>query len=93
LAAGLTDDRIAAGILLDLLDGAELRDAAPDGLAEAERGALRRALLRNRGNVTATARDLGLSRATIKRKLRDHGLSRSRPEAAEARGGAKAAHP
>ncbi|WP_439527911.1 GAF domain-containing protein [Pannonibacter sp.] len=39
-----------------------------------ERAALRRALARARGNVSAAARDLGISRATIYRKLAQHGL-------------------
>lgn len=74
---GLNDAGIRAGILLDALEGGE---GQRDGLVDAERGSLRRALLRSRGNVSAAARDLGISRATMKRKLRDHGLSPRRPE-------------
>ncbi|MCA1953463.1 MAG: sigma-54-dependent Fis family transcriptional regulator, partial [Hyphomicrobiales bacterium] len=46
----------------------------PDGLASAERASLQRALARARGNATAAARNLGISRATLYRKLREFGL-------------------
>lgn len=39
-----------------------------------ERAALRRALARAHGNVSAAARDLGISRATMYRKMAQHGL-------------------
>ncbi|MEW6641362.1 MAG: GAF domain-containing protein [Pseudomonadota bacterium] len=49
---------------------------APEGIADAERSALRRALARADGNVSAAARSLGLSRATLHRKLARLGLQR-----------------
>ncbi|MFI5407764.1 GAF domain-containing protein [Kaistia sp. UC242_56] len=48
-----------------------------DGLRHAERIILERALLRSGGNVTAAARQLGVSRATLHRKLGKLGLERS----------------
>lgn len=46
------------------------------GLRQAERAILERALVRSDGNVTAAARALGLSRATVHRKLAKYGLQR-----------------
>lgn len=63
-----------------ILDGCcvtDLFDAGEDGLAEAERGVLRRALVRQNGNVTAASRVLDVSLATMKRKMRQYGLRRS----------------
>lgn len=48
----------------DLLD-----ERAADGFEEAERAVISRALARSGGNVSAAARALGLSRATLHRKL------------------------
>ena len=45
-------------------------------LDEAERGVLQRALARAEGNVSAAAKSLGVSRATLHRKIRRAGLSR-----------------
>ncbi|HEV7284523.1 MAG TPA: helix-turn-helix domain-containing protein [Kaistia sp.] len=47
-----------------------------DGLRHAERIILERALSRSGGNVTAAARQLGVSRATLHRKLGKLGLER-----------------
>lgn len=46
-------------------------------LGQAERGVLSRALARVDGNVSAAARDLGISRATLHRKLARLGLRRA----------------
>ncbi|CAN5339971.1 helix-turn-helix domain-containing protein [soil metagenome] len=71
LALKITDARIAAQLpAADLLG----RPAETD-LMEAERGAVRRALARSGGNVSAAARALGLSRATLHRKLNRLGLA------------------
>ena len=68
----ITDERIAAQLpASDLL--APAADADTD-LHEAERGAVRRALARSGGNVSAAARALGISRATLHRKLHKLGL-------------------
>jgi transcriptional regulator of acetoin/glycerol metabolism len=50
----------------DLLGG----DSRHERLGDAERGALQRALLRSGGNVSAAAHALGMSRATLHRKLK-----------------------
>lgn len=71
LSLSITDERIAAQLpASDLLTpgGAEI------DLLEAERGAVRRALARTGGNVSAAARALGVSRATLHRKLHRLGL-------------------
>lgn len=66
LAHRLTDERLARPFpAADLLALPEPADA----LAEAERGAIRRALGRTGNNVSAAARLLGISRATLHRKL------------------------
>jgi transcriptional regulator of acetoin/glycerol metabolism len=49
-----------------------LGEGADDGFDEAERAVIARALARTNGNVSAAARDLGLSRATLHRKLNRH---------------------
>jgi len=52
------------------------RDGAlPPDLAEAERGVILRALARAGGNVSAAAKALGFSRATLHRKLNRLGIS------------------
>ncbi|MNX94643.1 DNA-binding transcriptional regulator DhaR [compost metagenome] len=71
LSLSITDERIAAQLpASDLLTpgGVEV------DLLEAERGAVRRALARTGGNVSAAARALGVSRATLHRKLHRLGL-------------------
>lgn len=66
LALAITDERIAAQLpASDLLAPGE----GQADLLEAERGAVRRALARSGGNVSAAARALGVSRATLHRKL------------------------
>ena len=50
--------------------------AAPEDLDGAERAALQRALARAGGNVSAAAQALGISRATLHRKLKRLGLPR-----------------
>jgi len=77
LELGVTDARIAAQLpAADLLTGGEAQaDLQKAELEDAERGAIRRALARANGNVTAAARLLGVSRATLHRRLGRLGLS------------------
>lgn len=74
-AYGLTDELLAhpfpAGDILALEP-----DGPAESLATAERGAVQRALSRARGNVSAAARLLGISRATLHRKIARLGLDR-----------------
>jgi transcriptional regulator of acetoin/glycerol metabolism len=68
LALKIDDAMIQSGIpASDLLS--ETRDDRSADLLEAERAALRRALARNNGNVSLTAQMLGISRATLHRKI------------------------
>jgi len=46
-------------------------------LAEIERDHIQRVLTRHRGNATAAARQLGISRTTLWRKLREYGIART----------------
>ena len=46
-------------------------------LAEVEKDHIRRVLALHRGNATSAARQLGISRTTLWRKLREYGLSRT----------------
>jgi transcriptional regulator of acetoin/glycerol metabolism len=71
LAFGIGD-----GLLLQPLPAADLvgETQRGDDLSEAERAALRRALARVDGNVSAAAHSLGISRATLHRKLNRFGL-------------------
>jgi len=60
-------------------DGAAAAPGDRDGwsLAEVEKDHIRRVLTRHRGNATAAARQLGISRTTLWRKLREYGLRRT----------------
>ncbi|MCM2291225.1 GAF domain-containing protein [Allorhizobium sp. BGMRC 0089] len=72
LSLGIDDKRIALG--LPAADALKEQDASAEDLREAERSALRRALSRTGGNVSQAAQLLGISRATIHRKLKRFGL-------------------
>ncbi|ESX99688.1 helix-turn-helix domain-containing protein [Mesorhizobium sp. LNJC405B00] len=76
--------RLALGITQQCLDkpmpAADLlgwAESGPEVLAEAERGVLQRALARADGNVSAAAHALGISRATLHRKLNRLDVHRS----------------
>lgn len=73
LALSITDERIAAQLAASDVLGA---GCVETDLLEAERGAVRRALALNGRNVSAAARALGVSRATLHRKLHRLGLTR-----------------
>lgn len=76
MALRIDDARIAAQLpAVDVL--ALSSDGAEAELIEAERGVVRRALARSSGNVSAAARALGVSRATLHRKLHRLGLTDS----------------
>ncbi len=68
----LTPERLARPLLAADVLGAETSFATD--LREAERAILERALIRSDGNVTAAARALRMSRATLHRKLSKYGL-------------------
>lgn len=70
---GLTEATLGAGVI-----AGDLFNQSVDTLLGAEYSVLRRWLIRNGGNVTASARDLKISRATIKRKISAHSLERDR---------------
>jgi transcriptional regulator of acetoin/glycerol metabolism len=76
LALGITDASIAAQLPASDIIALE-REASAAELEEAERGAVRRALSRAGGNVSAAARALGVSRATLHRKLNRLGVAHS----------------
>jgi transcriptional regulator of acetoin/glycerol metabolism len=70
------DKGMPAGMLIKGMTHAV--DDTVDAFAEAERGVLYRALAETDGNVTAAAERLGISRATLHRKLKKMGLDRHR---------------
>jgi transcriptional regulator of acetoin/glycerol metabolism len=71
-ALGITDARLARPLpAADLL-----QDARREDLGSAERAVLARALARAGGNVTAAAAALGISRATLHRKLKRDPVTR-----------------
>ena len=70
-SAGLSESPIH-----DAGDQAHVNGRDGWSLAEVEREHIRRVLARHRGNATAAARQLGISRTTLWRKLREYGLSR-----------------
>lgn len=72
-ALKLDDQRIAQGLpAADAL--LESRGDASSDLDDAERAALRRALSRTNGNVSQAAQVLGISRATLHRKMKRYSL-------------------
>lgn len=73
-AYGLTDEQLGRPVNDLLAPSAEPRSG--DDLLAAERGAVQRALSRADNNVTAAARLLGISRATLHRKIVRLGLAR-----------------
>ena len=76
LSLGITDAQIAAELPApDVLASGRPADDAE--LIAAERGAVKRALARTNGNVSAAAKLLGVSRATMHRKLARLGLARA----------------
>ena len=79
-AARLTDQMIQWGASAsDLMAGPE--GAGRSDLVEAERGAVKRALSRSGGSVSAAARELGVSRATLHRKMKRLDLHRPSKDA------------
>jgi transcriptional regulator of acetoin/glycerol metabolism len=70
---GLTDESLSKPLPASDVLG-QHADAERD-YATAERGAIQRALARTGGNISAAATDLGISRATLHRKLKRLGLS------------------
>lgn len=73
-ACGITDTMLERALPAQqvLCEAAEA-----EGLRLAERGAVHRALARTSGNVSAAAAALGVSRATLHRKMRRLGISRA----------------
>jgi transcriptional regulator of acetoin/glycerol metabolism len=71
---GLDDQRLAAGLPAADLLKEEATEPSAD-LLEAERAALRRAITRNNGNMSRTAMSLGISRATLHRKVKRLGVN------------------
>ncbi len=67
---GLTDNFLARPVADVLANGRQASD-----LRAAERAELQRALARTDGNVSAAARELGIGRATLYRRMRRVGLS------------------
>ena len=74
-ACGITDAMIERGIPAQLLLEPQQEDG--EDLRRAERGVLQRALARCGGNVSVAARTLGISRATLHRKLHRAGLAKA----------------
>ena len=67
LASGLTAESLKKPRpVSDVLAGSDVK---PDDFADAERSVIQRALARTNGKVAAAARELGISRATLHRKL------------------------
>lgn len=74
LLLGITESGLRSGV--PAMDLQKQESFSDDTMARAERGTLRRALARTSGNVSASARALDISRATMKRKLKQFNLRR-----------------
>ncbi|MCB8877744.1 GAF domain-containing protein [Acidisoma silvae] len=71
---GVSDNALRDGI-----PAADLQSAVMvgyDTIAKAERGTFRRAMARSKGNISASAKSLEISRATMKRKVKQYDLRR-----------------
>jgi transcriptional regulator of acetoin/glycerol metabolism len=76
LMSGLTEAAIRKGVpAADLQPGMIAFD---DTIANAERGTVRRALARAGGNISASAKALSISRATMKRKVKQYKITHQR---------------
>ncbi len=73
-ACGITDAMLERGIPAQLVLAPQQEDR--ENLERAERSVLQRALARCGGNVSAAAKTLGISRATLHRKLHRTGLAK-----------------
>jgi transcriptional regulator of acetoin/glycerol metabolism len=74
LALGITQSSLQKPLPAgDLLGG---KATISEDFAEAERGVLQRALARTDGNISAAAEALGISRATLHRKLKQLAIKR-----------------
>jgi transcriptional regulator of acetoin/glycerol metabolism len=69
---GITSHQVKSGLPASAILSV---DAQEEDLAAAERGVILRSLARHAGNVSAAATALGMSRATLHRKLRRLGLN------------------
>jgi transcriptional regulator of acetoin/glycerol metabolism len=80
LQLGITQATIDKGMPAGTLIKGMIHDVdnSTDAFAEAERGVLYRALAESKGNVTAAAEKLGISRATLHRKMKKMNLERHR---------------
>jgi len=58
----------------EIAAGSASQGSAPEHLKRVERALIAEALARNGNNKAATARDLGLSLSTLKRRITEHGL-------------------
>src|SRR5262249_38787403 len=76
LQLGITQAAIDKGTPAGTLIKGMTHDVSVDALADAERGVLCRALAEADGNVTAAAKTLGISRATLHRKMKKMNLDR-----------------
>lgn len=75
-ALGLTNESFTKPLLASSLIGPG-PGSGTEAFAEAERAVLHRALIRAEGNVSAAAQTLGVSRATLHRKLARLGITRT----------------
>jgi two-component system, NtrC family, response regulator HydG len=73
-AGGASNEEARRGLTARESEDGAWRDAW--SLADVEKEHIRRVLERHHGNATAAARQLGISRTTLWRKLREYGLAR-----------------
>jgi DNA-binding NtrC family response regulator len=76
VAAGmdLAPDDLPSGLTTDRSPGETVVEAGPMSLEEMERAAIVRALEHNQNNLSDVARQLGIGRSTLYRKLEQYGL-------------------
>ncbi|MWB95816.1 response regulator [Flavobacterium sp. GA093] len=73
----LADNNTISVTDLDILEFEEIQENDDNPLSEMEKSAIEKALFKNHGNISKTAEELGLSRASLYRRIEKYDLKNS----------------